>query len=335
MYLVIFLAVGFLAGVAVSLLWLKIALAMRWFDVPNQRSSHTRPTPKGAGMGFALAFACFAAVLAWRGILPADQAWLVLPGLGLAVTGFIDDVRELGVLPRIGLQALAVITAFLLLPDVRPLSGELPPALALVILGTGWVWLINLYNFMDGIDGLAASEAIFVSLGLAWFALDAGLHGSSVLLLTLGVIVAGFLYFNWAPASLFMGDAGSNFLGYSLAAYGLVLVIAGAMTIWTLLILLGVFVADATLTLLKRMRAGLVWYHGHRSHAYQLLAGAHQSHSVVVVAVTGINLLWLLPLAWASARLEQWGMALAMLAFIPLLVLVNHCHARYLAGGMQ
>lgn len=339
MILVIFLVVCFLAGLAASGLWLRLSLARQWFDIPNQRSSHTRPTPKGGGLGFALVFFCVAAILAGRGFISAEQAWLAFPGLCLAVAGFVDDLHELGILPRMGFQLLCVMTGLWLIPGVPslslPMSGNINPMIVLTLLAVGWIWLINLYNFMDGIDGLAAAEAVFVATALAWFALEAGFYGSSLLLLALAVIVGGFLYLNWSPARLFMGDAGSNFLGYLLPAYGLLLVLQGAVTVWTLVILLAVFITDTTATLYKRMRAGLVWYHGHRSHAYQLLALAHRSHAGVVAGITAVNVLWLLPLAWMSTAQEDWGAVLAVLACTPLLVLVNQCHHRYLDSNMQ
>ncbi len=339
MILSIFLFLCFLASVVSSQLWLQLALARQWFDYPNQRSSHVRPTPKGGGLGFALVFCAVLVLLQQLQLAGAGMLLLCVPGVGLAAVGLWDDLKELGIPLRLCLQGAAVCTALLILPGlpVLPFPGFTVdnPLLLAVVLGLGWVWLINLYNFMDGIDGLAATEGIFVALALGWFALQAGLHGSSLLLLSLAVILAGFLCFNWSPAHLFMGDAGSNFLGYALAAYGLALAQDGAITLWTLVILLMVFITDSTVTLVKRMRAGVVWYHGHRSHAYQLLARAGRSHAKVVVGVAGINVFWLLPLAWWSTRAVEWGAALALAAFIPVLVLVNRCHARFLDGNMQ
>ena len=339
MFLVLLLVCCFLAGLAASLLWLKMALARQWFDIPNQRSSHTRPTPKGGGLAIAIVFGIIILVLVgWNQVAP-EEAWFLLPGMSLALAGFMDDLVELGVLPRIGVQVVAVTCALWMLPTVPelpiPLLGAVPSWFAMALLATAWVWFINLYNFMAGIDGLAASEAVFVALALAWFALDAGLYDDSMALLVLGSVIAGFLSINWSPARLFMGDAGSNFLGFMLAAFGVMLTLEGAITLWTLLILLLVFVTDASCTLLKRMAAGLVWYHGHRSHAYQLVAAARQSHGVVVGVVTGINLVWLLPLAWLSRDMGEWGALVALVACVPLLVLVNHCHGRYLAHGME
>lgn len=339
MFLAIFLVLCFLAGMAASGRWLKLAQARHWFDYPNQRSSHIRATPKSGGVGFALVFFTVLIFFSWRNLISAEQLWLCIPGLGLAVSGFLDDIGDLGILQRIGVQSVAVIAGLWILPGlpwlVLPGISLDNSILMLLVLSIGWLWLINLYNFMDGIDGLAAIEGVFVALALGWFALAAGLHGSGLLMLALAAILGGFLCFNWAPARLFMGDAGSNFLGYVLPAYALMLVLNGAITLWTFIILLAVFVSDSTLTLLKRIRARLVWYHGHRSHAYQLLARTAYGHDGVVVGVTAINMVWLLPLAWLSLRYQDWGWLLTLVAYVPVLLLVHRCHARYLSSGME
>jgi Fuc2NAc and GlcNAc transferase len=339
MTLLIFFSLCFLAGICAASGWLKLASDRQWFDYPNQRSSHSWPTPKGGGVGFALVFFVMLVTLQRLGIVGMELVWLCVPGLCLTAAGLCDDLRELGILLRLCLQGLAVAAALFVMPGLPviefPSLALSAPALLLLMLGLGWIWLINLYNFMDGIDGLAASEGIYVALALGWFGLEAGMHGSSLLMLGLAAILAGFLVLNWAPARLFMGDAGSNFLGYVLAAYGLVLAQAGAITVWTLLILLAVFIIDSTATLVKRMRAKAVWYHGHRSHAYQLEAGARRSHSIVVGGIMGINVLWLLPLAWLSIRLPEWGLGLMLVASIPVLLLVNCIQRKYLTEGMQ
>lgn len=273
-----------------------------------------------------------------RNLLDQNLLWLCLPGVGLALVGLWDDLHELGIRLRLVLQVLAVSGALVMagtMPGLPFPGWELSdPWLLLLLLLPGWVWLINLYNFMDGIDGLAAAEAVFVALALAWFALDAGLHGSSLLLLGLAAILGGFLCFNWAPARLFMGDAGSNFLGYVLVACGLQLAQAGALTVWTLLILLGVFIVDSTLTLLKRMWSGALWYHGHRYHAYQICARVRGSHADVVLAVSAINACWLLPLGVLSVHWPEYGAGIALVAWAPLVLLVHRCQLRFIGSRL-
>ncbi|MGV3592133.1 MAG: MraY family glycosyltransferase [Gammaproteobacteria bacterium] len=308
-------------------LWLSLARRRRWFDHPNHRSSHVIPTPKSGGAGFVLAFSTFVAALYLGGELAGEHLALAAIALVLAGLGFIDDLRPLGIAQRIGTQVVTALAALLLLDPLPPLSfpwGTLEPAwLRIALLLPGFVWLINLYNFMDGIDGLAATEAIFVCLALALFAsLDAA---SLVSMLSLGLALAvtSFLFFNLPPAKLFMGDLGSNYLGFMLAVLGGIAMQVTNVNVWTLLVLLGVFIVDATATLVGRMRAGLVWYHAHRSHAYQQAALRMGSHGSVVAAVTLINVCWLLPLAWLTTRHQQWGMLIVFVAWAPLHIVGN------------
>jgi len=183
----------------------------------------------------------------------------------------------------------------------------------------GLVWLINLFNFMDGIDGIAAIEAVCVLSGcvlLLWF------QGAPLQTLAwpmlLAVTVVGFLLWNWPPASIFMGDVGSGFLGYVLGCFLVDTAVAGLIPVWSWLILLGVFVVDATVTLVRRALSGARWYEAHRSHAYQHAAQKWKSHRKVSLAVLGINLVWLLPLAWLAALIPEHGWLIMVVALAPL-----------------
>lgn len=339
MNLLVILGLGFLCSVGASYGWLRLALAQSWFDFPNQRSSHSNPTPKAGGVGFALVFVILAYYLSESGAAQRVVLWLAIPGLCLAVVGLLDDVCELGIVVRLLSQLCAVLVALLLLPglpeSVFPSQDTRWGILGLCLLGLCWIWHINLFNFMDGIDGLAVSEGIFVTLAYGWFSFQSGRHDFGVVALVFAAIMGGFLLFNWSPARLFMGDAGSNFLGYILIAHGLLLVQNSVITIWTMLLVLGPFIADSSLTLVKRMLAGRVWYHGHRSHAYQLLAGAWQSHAKVVLGFCALNVFWLLPLAWLSVVRKELGLVLVLMAYLPLLLLVDRCHHTFMSDGIK
>lgn len=306
-------------------LWLSLAQRRNWFDHPNHRSSHVIPTPKSGGAGFVLAFTVFALSLYAGQVLTFNQMLLASSALLLAVTGFLDDLRPLGIATRIGMQIVSSALALYLLGYIPPLVFPWGPIesywVTAFMLVAGMVWLINLYNFMDGIDGLAATEAIFFCLALALLCRTANLPMAAMLSLGLAVAVSGFLYFNLPPAKLFMGDLGSNYLGYLLAIIGGIAMQSGSVNVWTLLVLLGVFIVDATVTLVGRMRGGYVWYHAHRTHAYQQAAVRWQSHGKVVVAVALVNVLWLLPLAWLTTEYERWGLLLMLVAWLPLYVL--------------
>jgi Fuc2NAc and GlcNAc transferase len=303
-------------------LWLSLARSRNWFDHPNQRSSHVVPTPKSGGAGFVLAYTVFVVAMYLGEGLSLEALLLALVALVLAVMGFVDDLRPLGISQRIGLHVMAAAVALLLLESVPALEfpwGALEPAwLRGGLLLLGLVWLINLYNFMDGIDGLAAIEAIFFCLALALLTGFSDAPVTTMLSLGLALAVTGFLYFNLPPAKLFMGDLGSNYLGYMLAVLGGTAIQSGNVNVWTLLVLLGVFIVDATATLVGRMRAGLVWYHAHRSHAYQQAALRMGSHGNVVFVIALINVCWLLPMAWLTTLYEQWGLLLVFIAWMPL-----------------
>ena len=187
--------------------------------------------------------------------------------------------------------------------------------------------MLNLYNFMDGIDGLASVEALCVCLGAC---LLYGLTGHGDLMwapLLLAVSVAGFLCWNFPPARIFMGDAGSGFLGVMLGVLSLQAAWAAPQLFWGWLILLGVFVVDATFTLSRRLIRGDKVYEAHRSHAYQFASRLYGRHLPVTLAVGLINLFWLLPIAVAVACFGLDGTLGLIVAYVPLVFLAIKFHA--------
>ncbi len=294
-------------------------------DVPVARSLHGHATPVGGGVAIASLFLAYAAACVWRGDI-APHAGLALAGGALvALVGLLDDLWKLPLSRRLAAQFAAAVWAVWWLGGAPPVDffffalGESPLLDALAVLAL--VWLLNLYNFMDGIDGLAATELVFVNaLGfmIAVFVDDAAL---GLLSAGLGAAALGFLVWNWAPARIFMGDAGSNFIGFSLGALALLSMRHGGATVWTWLLLLGVFVSDATVTLLRRIVRGDRWLEGHCCHAYQHAVERLGGHSRVTLAVLALNCCWLAPLAWWTVLRPQWGMPLALAGLTPLVVL--------------
>jgi Fuc2NAc and GlcNAc transferase len=182
------------------------------------------------------------------------------------------------------------------------------------------VWMINLTNFMDGIDGIASVETVTVSLAGMCLCVAASCVASPVA----GVLAAatlGFLIWNWPPAKIFMGDAGSGFLGGMLAVLSLQAARTSPALFWGWVILLGVFVVDATITLLRRMVRGEPVHEAHRSHAYQRAAIRYGGHRPVTLAIGAINLCWLFPLAWLVAAGQLDGLAAVLVAYAPLVAL--------------
>jgi len=329
----------FLGCLVVSLV---LTAVVRWhalragvLDVPNARSSHTQPTPRGGGLAI-VASVCLAVAYLWGidGTVGAELGIAVLGGGGLvAAVGYLDDRMGLSAAVRFGAHLLAAIMAMSLL-GVRELAAAalpaLPDPLAAVILVIATAWALNLFNFMDGVDGIAAAEAAFVAGAAAclagWVSVesDAGLR---VLLLGVAAACLGFLVWNWAPAKIFMGDVGSGFLGYVLAVMAMASLLTGALSVWTWLILTSLFVADATVTLLRRIVRGERWYAAHRSHAYQWLARRWSSHSRVTLALSVINLAVVLPLAWWSVENPADASMLAVGVLVAAIITVLACGA--------
>jgi Fuc2NAc and GlcNAc transferase len=186
------------------------------------------------------------------------------------------------------------------------------------------VWWINLFNFMDGIDGIAGAQAVFMLLGGAVLSAlaNAEVISSPVWMLMLCVVAAtvGFLLLNWPPAKIFMGDVGSTWLAFMVFALALLSVQVGWLSYATWLVLAAVFVTDATVTLLTRLLRGDRWYEAHRNHAYQKLARRWGGHRPVTLCAVAVNMLWPAPLAGACTAWPQWAFWWLLLAYAPLVV---------------
>ena len=327
-----------LIGVSTSAIltaWVRrYALSSQLLDHPNERSSHTIPTPRGGGVAIVLSCLMLAGALGALGLIETRLVFAALgAGALVAMLGFIDDRRSLAARWRfLGHAAAATWIVFCLdrIPPL-PVFGVLVdlqfagPLLTAVYL----VWMINLFNFMDGIDGIASVEGITTALGgaLVWYL--AGSGSGWLLALVFASCVAGFLLWNYPPAKIFMGDAGSGFLGLMVALLTLWSGQATPHLFWAWFILCGCFLVDATTTLLRRVVAGERFYEAHRSHAYQYAARRHGSHKLVTLTVLAINALWLLPWAIAVALQHMDGFVGMSLAFAPLIWLA----LRYKAGN--
>lgn len=326
------------AGLALALTGVlrRYALARSIIDIPNARSSHTVPTPRGGGVAIVASFLLALPLAAVSGLASWPVVVALLgAGAGIALLGFLDDHGHIAARWRLLGHFVGAIWALFWLGGLPPLSlfgmsfdlGWLGHALAALYL----VWLLNLYNFMDGIDGIASLEAICVCIGGALLFVLSGHSGEAALPLLMAAAVAGFLFWNFPPARIFMGDAGSGFLGVSLGILSLQAAWVAPQLLWSWLILLGVFVVDATFTLLRRLLRGDKVYEAHRSHAYQYASRRFGRHLPVTLAVGAINLLWLLPIAlWVGAGGLDGGLGV-VLAYTPLLALA----VRFRAGELE
>lgn len=302
----------------------RYALARSLLDIPNGRSSHSVPTPRGGGVALVLAFLLALPWLAYRGGLDSAVMWAMLgSGSGVAALGLLDDHGHIPARWRLlGHFAAAGWALYWLggMPPVEVMGASLDLGwLGHGLAALGLVWLLNLYNFMDGIDGIASVEALAVCLGGALLYAVSG-HGELLWApLALACAVLGFFYWNVPPARIFMGDVGSGFLGMVLGVMLLQAAWVSADLFWAWLILLGVFVVDATLTLVWRLLGGARVYEAHRSHAYQHAARRYGGHLPVTLGAALLNLCWLLPIALWVVLGGLDGLAGLMLAYIPLL----------------
>jgi Fuc2NAc and GlcNAc transferase len=290
----------------------------------SARTLHERVVPRGAGAVFAAVF-----VLAVAGMWVAGSlSTLTMLGLGAggvvaSVAGLFDDVYGLRAGPKLAIHAALSLWLFAILyqPVYAPaLTGAAPIVRTSLLLAAVFVpvWLINLYNFIDGIDGMAAGAAVFICVAAmtALWLKDATGDASLVLALLLAVS-AGFLAFNLPAASVFMGDAGSIFLGYAFAAVILVTVGTGQLSPAVWVTILGYYIGDTTTTTVCRMVMVKRWYGVHRSHAYQNLARVLRSHAPVTYGVAAYNVLWVLPLVVWSSRSPGQAYTAAALSVAP------------------
>ncbi|UVM64177.1 MULTISPECIES: MraY family glycosyltransferase [Pseudomonas] len=310
----------------------RYALSRSLIDIPNARSSHSIPTPRGGGVAIVLCF--LVAMPLWGGDELSWNAVLAMfgAGAGVAILGFLDDHGHIAARWRLlGHFSAAAWALFWLgggLPvmDIMGMTVDFGWA-AYLCAGLFLVWMLNLYNFMDGIDGIASIEAICACLGACLLYWLGGFETLIVAPLVLAMAVAGFLYWNFPPARIFMGDAGSGFLGITLGVLSLQAAWVSSNLLWVWLILLGVFIVDATVTLIRRLLRGDKVYEAHRSHAYQFASRHYGRHLPVTLAVAAINVFWLLPLA-ASVVLWNIDGALALIvAYVPLVVIAIKFHA--------
>ncbi len=309
-----------LAAFALTWVVLKVLRRRRILDHPNERSSHQNPTPRGGGIAIVAVVLAAAALIALLAAPAPAGLWPVLAGAGLlAGISWLDDLKRISALPRLAAQIAAVAAGLALLPAenlvFQGLLGELPDRL---LTGLVWVWFINLFNFMDGIDGIAGVEAACIGAGLFMVLQGLGSHaGLGLIALAISGAALGFLWWNWQPARIFLGDVGSVPLGYLL---GWLLLSAAAAGAWAPALILPLYyLADASLTLVRRLLRGERIWAAHRQHAYQRAVRGGMSHARVVrlIAAGNVALIGLAVVAGGGWPLAALGAAV----FVVLLVL--------------
>ncbi len=253
----------------------------------NERSSHTVPTPHGGGIAIAVTWFIGLSYLFFVGEISSSLYYALMFGVIISVVSYLDDLYELSPKLRLLTQACVALGGMWALGGLQVIDFGLFSIENQVVTNLFAffmiIWFINLYNFLDGIDGYAGSEALF--LGLAGFVLFGGAH-----FLVLVVSVLGFLVWNWHRAKIFMGDVGSTLLGYNVAIFTIYYANQDGVNLWVWIILFGLFWFDATLTLFRRYKNGEKLSQAHKKHAYQRLTQAGWPHDKVVLSSMGVNI---------------------------------------------
>lgn len=305
---------------------------LRLIQAVDRRSSHARPTPTAGGAAIVISATIF---LMAQSCIDNSQ-WPAIPiitliALTLAIVGFIDDRGNVSFKIRLFVQGIAVATFLLYFGASLGETFKLSPgtlAAGALILFSG-MWWINLFNFMDGIDGIAAVEALFLlvtgALMTSWAKYDGAVHPLSIAMLLIAFAVFGFLVFNWAPARIFMGDTGSTWLAFMIFALALYTTAAAPLTLYTWCILGAAFITDATFTLAVRFFRREQLSKAHRSHAYQRLArlwgeNRTRGHRIVTLLFAAINVCWLTPFAILTVIHPSWSMLWVAIAYLPLII---------------
>ncbi len=319
---------AFLAALAATG-WVRAWLGRRaLLDHPNERSSHSVPTPRGGGLAVVPVVAAawaLAGLWAPEGIGAQGLRLGLVLGAALVLAGlsFIDDLWPLPVMPRLLVQAAAVAAGVAALPAGHPVfQGLLPLPLDRLAAGLLWLWFVNLFNFMDGIDGISGVECIAVGGGASLVAILLGQAAPAIPQgLTLAAAAAGFLAWNWPPARIFLGDVGSVTLGFLSGWLLLTLAAAGA---WPAALLLPLYyLADASLTLARRAwRRERIWQ-AHRQHFYQQGARRLNSHGKVTLRLALLDAALIALAACATRHPAAGGAALAAGAVLTALMLAH------------
>ncbi len=271
------------------LVWLVKIIAKRKsiIDIPNERSSHSTPTPRGGGIAVAIIWFVTISILYFRKEINSDIYFALLSGLPLSVIGLIDDILTISPRIRLFVQIFSATMAIIFLGGLSQIDIGINILnmhyLFSIIAIIGIVWFTNLFNFLDGIDGYIGSEVIFISISMFL------IYGVS-LPLYIAAAVAGFLLWNWQPAKIFMGDVGSTLLGFTLGVFLVYYqkIEVSSIIIW--LIISSLFWFDATITLYRRWRNGEIISRAHKKHAYQRIVQSGYSHQKTVVYSMLINL---------------------------------------------
>lgn len=317
----------------IAISWICVGL-YRWYaidkgiiDSPNERSSHVVPTPRGGGIIFVLGSAVLLGFLYYFELIKSQTACLFVPAFIVGILGYLDDRKGLSSHLRLVIHFICAAAFLLLVGEGGALLQpwiDWPLPLTFLLLTTLVVWAINLFNFMDGTDGIASMEAIFC-LTVGGFVLYYS-KGYELATYAWGIaaILGGFLIWNWPVAKIFMGDSGSGFLGLLIACFAILSTKKYDVPIEIWVIMSALFWYDASITLLRRMLAKEKWYAPHRKHAYQRMVQSGWSHQQVLISAILINIILSALALWAYTKPQMipaaFTIAVVLLTAIYILV---------------
>jgi len=304
------------AGLAFMLLsWLNL------FDHPNERSSHASPVPRGAGLVLTPVLAMTVGGIGLYAPNPPASAVALAAIVGaLGLVFWFDDRRGLPIWFRLAAQIAAIAAALYVMRDLGPFfGGMLPVWLDRALAGFLWLWFTNLFNFMDGIDGISGVETAVIGGGVGVVAaLTGAVGGLSLIGVALVAAATGFLWWNWHPAKIFLGDVGSVSLGFLL---GWLLLLLAAHGQWAAALILPLYyLADATLTLMRRIVRREKFWRAHRQHFYQRAARGRLGHAGVALAVGACGGVLILAAAVAA---KGWNIPALVVAAIAVAALLH------------
>lgn len=338
MPLLMAITVAFGLSLALTAVLCRTSARLARLDYPNERSLHDHPRPRTGGLAVLAAGALCADFLWLQAGTPGEPAWVGL-GAGLvAAVSFLDDRADVPPLIRLGVHFLAAglvaWSGFVLLEEDGPHRYLLAGGFVLAL-----VWMTNLYNFMDGMDGFAGGMTVVAFTAFAWLAARAGADTLSTVSAAWAAAAAGFLVFNFPPARIFMGDAGASTIGFILGVLALSGVRRGLWTWPAALLVLSPFVVDATVTLVGRLVKGERVWQPHRRHFYQRLVRAGWGHRRTVLLEYALMIgCAATAVVWSARGADSWTMPLVVwgmvyLVFIAFVLRVERAGAEARPGS--
>lgn len=322
----LFLICSLVLLISMTITWIIRIYAVRKniLDIPNERSSHKIPTPRGGGLSFVILFSASTLIMGMNNAINLNLTMALLGGILVALVGYMDDLHKINPICRILVHFSAACWASYWLKGLPILDlGTWQFALnnsGYILAIVSIMWLINLYNFMDGIDGLAGTQALFATISAVLILSFLQDNQVMWLLAILGASIAGFTALNWPPAKIFMGDVGSGYLGYIFAVFALYTTNAHILPVYFWVIIFVIFICDATFTLLFRACRGKKWYSAHRDHAYQKLVLRGVTHQKVTLSILLINMIFILPIAFIALQWRTYAFTIIMILIFSLLL---------------